>query len=125
MQCNWISTVNLLNTQAHFTTTTQILTRLRALPNQAWDGKAVAVIGSYDMPSTFPFYPATGMASEYITPTHMTLLARLMRDEARFVKADGSMPRVMEFAASRQPWPHPQSIGVVDGVGVVVLSNRE
>ena len=39
VQCNWISTVNLLNTQAHFATTTQILARLRALPDQDWDGK--------------------------------------------------------------------------------------
>ena len=124
-QCNWISTVNLLNTQAHFATTTQILTRLRTLPDQNWNGKDVAVVGSYDMPSTFPFIPATGVASEYMTPTHMTLIARLMRDEASFFKADGTMPRVTEFAANRRPWPHPQSIGVVDGVGVVVLSNRE
>ena len=54
----------------------------------------------------------------------MTLLARLLRDEASFVKADQSMPKVMEFAAARQPWPSPQSVGVVGGVGVVVLSKE-
>ena len=124
MQCNWISTVNHLNTQAHFATTTQILARLRALPDPNWDGKTVAVVGRYDMPSDFPFKPATGVASEFMTPTHMTLLARLLRDEASFVKADQSMPKVMEFAAARQPWPSPQSVGVVGGVGVVVLSKE-
>ena len=125
MQCNWISTVNQLNTQAHFSTTTQILARLRALPDPNWDGKTVAVVGRYDMPSDFPFKPATGVASEFMTPTHMTLLARLLRDEASFVTADQSMPKVLEFAATRQPWPSPQSVGIVDGVGVVVLSKQK
>ncbi len=125
LQCNWISTVNHLNTQAHYTTMTQILARLRALPNQDWDGKTIAVVGDYNMPSDFPFRPATGVASEFMTPTHMTLLARLMRDEASFVKADQSMPKVLEFAATRQPWPSPQSVGIIDGVGVVVLSKQE
>jgi hypothetical protein len=125
MQCNWVSTVNLLNTQAHFATTTQILARLRALPEQNWDGRTVAVVGRYDMPSAFPFRPATGVASDYMDPTHMNMLARLMRDEASFVKADKSMARVMEFAANRKSWPSPQSVGIVDGVGVVVLSRNE
>jgi hypothetical protein len=124
-QCNWISTVNLLNTQAHFATTTQILTRLRALPDQNWDGKNVVVVGRYEMPSSFPFIPATGVASEYMSPNHMTLLARLLRDEANFVRADKAMPKVMEFAANRPPWPSPQSLGIVDGVGVVVLSKNQ
>ena len=125
MQCNWISTVNHLNTQAHFTTTTQILARLRALPDQNWDGRTIAVVGRYDMPSGFPFIPSTGVASEFMTPTHMSLMSRLMRDEARFVKADKSMTEVMGFAAARQPWPSPQSIGIVEGVGVVVLSKEQ
>jgi Glucosyl transferase GtrII len=124
MQCNWISTVNHLNTQAHFTTTAQILARLRALPDQDWDGKTIAVVGRYDLPSSFPFVPSTGVASEFMTPTHMSLMSRLLRDEANFVKADPSMPKVMEFAAARQPWPSPQSIGIIDGVGVVVLSKE-
>lgn len=55
----------------------------------------------------------------------MILLPRLQRDEASFVKADQSMPRVLEFAARRQPWQSPQSVGVVDGVGMVVLSKDE
>lgn len=125
MQSSWVSTVNVLNTQAHFTTTTQILTRLRALPDQNWDGKTIAVVGSYEMPSSFPFRPATGVASQFMDPEHMTLMARLLRDEASFVKADQSMPKVMDFAASHQPWPSPQSVGVVERVGVVILSKRE
>ena len=125
MQCAWMSTVSYMNTQAHFTTTTQILTRLRSLPDQNWDGRTIAVVGRYDMPSSFPFIPSTGVASKFITPTHMALIARLMRDEASFVKADKAMPNVMAFAAVRQPWPSPQSVGIVDGVGVVVLSKED
>jgi Glucosyl transferase GtrII len=124
MQCNWISTVNTLNTQAHLATTTQILARVRALPDTAWDGKTVVVVGSYDMPSAFPFVPATGVANDFMSPMHMSLLARLLRDEASFVEADRAMSRVMEFAATREPWPSPQSVGIVDGVGVVVLSKK-
>jgi hypothetical protein len=125
MQCNWISTVNYLNTQAHFATTTQILARLRSLPDPNWDGKTVAVVGQYEMPSGFPFRPATGVASQFMDPSHMTLLARLMRDEASFVNADQSMSKVLEFAVARKPWPSPQSVGIVDGVGVVVLSTEK
>ena len=122
MQCGWISTVNYLNTLAHYTTMTQILARLRSLPEQNWDGRTIAVVGSYDMPSNFPFKPATGVATEFISPPHMNFLAELMRDEARFVRADASHPEVLRFAATRRPWPSPDSVGVVDGIGVVVLS---
>jgi hypothetical protein len=59
-----------------------------------------------------------------MSPMHMSLLARLLRDEASFVEADRAMSRVMEFAATREPWPSPQSVGIVDGVGVVVLSKK-
>lgn len=121
-QCGWISTVNLLNTQAHFSTTTQILARLRSMPEQSWDGKTIAVVGSYDMPTTFPFQPATGVASRFMNAGHMTHIARLLRDEATFVPANASMPDVLAFAAGRKPWPSPDSVGVVDGVGVIVLS---
>ncbi len=123
MQCGWISTVNYLNTAAHYATMTQILARLRALPDPAWDGETVLVVGRYDMPSEFPFKGATGVASEYIDPAHMNMLARLMRDEVQFRKADASMPGVLAFAASRKAWPNPGSVGIVDGVGVVVLSS--
>jgi len=122
MQCSWISTVNHLNTLAHYSTLTQILARLRSLPDQSWDGKTVAVVGRYDMPSDFPFRPATGVASRFMDPYHMTLLGRLMRDEARFVSADATMPKVLEYAATHRAWPNPESVGLVDGVAVVVLS---
>ncbi len=121
MQCGWISTVNYLNTLAHYTTMTQVLARLRALPAQDWDGRTIAVVGSYDLPSDFPFRPATGVASEFMRPKHMNLLARLMRDEARFIDAQSAPPAVSQFAAGRKPWPSPDSVGIVDGMGVVVL----
>jgi len=123
MQCSWISTVNYLNTLAHYSTLTQILTRLRSLPDQSWDGKTVAVVGRYDMPSGFPFRPATGVATSFIDPYHMNLLARLMRDEVRFSAADATMPGALAYAATHKAWPSPDSVAVVEGVGVVVLSN--
>ena len=74
------------------------------------------------MPSTFPFKPATGVATKFMSPLHMNFLAELMRDEARFVPADARHPAVLEFAATHKPWPSPDSVGIVDGMGVVVLS---
>lgn len=122
LQCNWISTVNYLNTLAHFQTVSQVLTRLRSMPDTNWDGKSVVVVGSYDMPSDYPFKPADSVASKFIDAMHMTALAGLMRDEAKFVAADSTMPKVMEFAATHPAWPNPGSVGVVDGKAVVVLS---
>jgi hypothetical protein len=53
----------------------------------------------------------------------MQKLARLMRKDIRFVPLDRTgMPAVARFAATRPVWPHPDSVGVVDGVAVVVLS---
>jgi hypothetical protein len=54
---------------------------------------------------------------------HMDRLARLLRDEATFVKADDTTPRALEYAATHAPWPAPGSVGVVDGMGVIVFSN--
>lgn len=121
LQCNWISTVNHLNTQAHFSTLTQILARVRSLPATDWDGRTIAVVGELDMTNDYPFKRATGVASEYMRAYHMDKLARLMRDNAVIVKADEKMPGVLAFAAGRPLWPHPSSVGVVNGVGVVVL----
>jgi hypothetical protein len=45
-----------------------------------------------------------------------------MRERATFVATDESTPKVREFASTRPAWPRPGSVGVVDGVGVVVLS---
>jgi hypothetical protein len=122
VQSSWISTVNYLNTLAHYSTMTQILARLRSLPDQQWDGKKVAVVGGYSMPTGFPFAPATGVAVSYMRPRHMNRLARLMRDEATFVESDATMPKVLDYAAKHRPWPSPESVALVDGTAVVVLS---
>jgi hypothetical protein len=124
MQCNWISTVNYLNTLAHYTTLTQVLARVRSIPDAQWDGRKIAVVGSYDMSTDYPYKPATGVASRFMDAEHMDLLARLMRDEATFVAADETMPKVLEFAAAHPSWPNPASVGVVDGMGVVVFAKR-
>jgi hypothetical protein len=124
MQCNWISTVNYLNTTAHLNTLTQVLARLRSLPGAHWDGKKVAVVGRYDMPSGYPYKLSTGVANKFIDPEHMNALARILRDEATFVAADQTMPKVLEYAAAHAPWPDPASVTVVDGMGVVVFANK-
>ena len=53
----------------------------------------------------------------------MNNLARLMRDEMVFVPADQTTPEALEYARAHLAWPHPTSVGVVDGAGVVVFSN--
>ena len=122
VQCNWISTVNYLNTLAHFETLTQVLARVRSLPDAGWDGKKIAVVGSYDMPSDYPFKPVDAVASKFMDAKHMGDMARLMRDEATFVAADETMPDVLDFAKTHPPWPHPASVGIVGGMAVVVFS---
>lgn len=121
-QCNVITTINYLNTQAHYATLTQILTRLRTLPDGGWDGKSAVVVGNYKMPWVYPYRKAIGVASDYIRAYHMQNLAQLMRDEITFLSKDQTPPAVWEFAASHPHWPHPDSVGVVEGVAVVVLS---
>ncbi len=121
-QCSWISTVNSLNTQAHFSATTQILARVRAHPDAGWDGRTIAVVGAYNMPTGFPFRPATGVATTFMNAGHMSHIARLLRDEATFIQAGPEVAGALAFAAGRKPWPSPESVGVVDGMAVVVLS---
>lgn len=125
LQCNWISTVNYLNTQAHMSTFTQVLARIRAFPSERWDGKTIAVVGRYNMPSTYPYLGATGVATKYLDAVHMQHLSKLMRDEAVFLSEDEAPAGIKEFAASHREWPHPSSVGIVDGMGVVVFSRGE
>ena len=122
LQCNWISTVNYLNTFAHYSTLTQVLSRIRSLPEKSWDGKTIAVAGSYDMPSNYPYRSATGVATEFMDVGHMQKLADLMRDDVRFIPIGSNTPGALEYAANHPVWPHPESVAVVDGIGVVVFS---
>jgi hypothetical protein len=39
-----------------------------------------------------------------------------------FLDVADASPTILEDAAAREPWPHPSSVGVVDGQGVIVLS---
>jgi hypothetical protein len=64
------------------------------------------------------------VASEFLGARHMAFIARLLRDEARFVEPDAALPGVRAFATGRPIWPHPDSVGIVDGIAVVVLSRR-
>ncbi len=122
LQSNWISTVNHLNMLAHYTTMTQILTRIKSLPSEKWDGMNVAVVGNLNMSSSYPFRGATGVATKFINAPHMQHLARLMREDINFVAAGQAMPKVMEYSGENAQWPHSSSVGIVDGMGVVVLS---
>jgi hypothetical protein len=125
LQCNWISTVNYLNNLAHFNTLTQMLARIRSVPDAQWDGKKVIVVGRYHMQQAYPFKGATGVATQFLDPKHMQQLALLMRDEIVFVPADSTTPKALEYAASHDPWPNPASFAVVDGTGVLVLSKDQ
>ena len=122
LQCNWVSTVNHLNTLAHYTTLTQVLARTRSLPDENWDGKKIAVVGKYKMSSEYPYKSATGVAVSYMDAFHMQHLANLMRDDVTFVEADNTIPAALEYATTHAPWPNPDSVGVVNGIGVVVFS---
>lgn len=121
LQCNWISTVGHLNMRAHFSTTTQILAALRSQHGNGWSGDRIAVVGEYEMSKAYPFRPGTGVAPDFMNAQHMTLMARLLRDRATFFEADEAMTDVARFAESRPTWPSPESIGVVNGLAVVVL----
>ena len=97
IQCSWISTVNYLNTLAHYTTLTQILTRVRSLPEE-WNGEKVVVVGNHKMKQDYPYMTTTGVATDYIGAKftkHMNYLARLMRESCkrRPLPAEGR-PRV-------------------------------
>lgn len=126
IQSNWISTVNLLNTQAHYSTITQILARVRSVPDASWDGKRMVMFGGYNMPSTYPYKGATGVANEYIDnkASHMPNLGKLIRDEMILIPVDQASPTIVEYAATHQPWPHPDSVTIIDGTGVVILSSE-
>jgi hypothetical protein len=80
------------------------------------------VVGAYNMPTGFPFRPATGVATTFMNAGHMSHIARLLRDEATFIQAGPEVAGALAFAAGRKPWPSPESVGVVDGMAVVVLS---
>lgn len=125
IQCNWISTVNLLNTQAHFHTLGQVLARVRALPADSWDGHTIVVAGVLDMARTHPYRPAIGVASRFMDAGHMELMARLMREPIRFVPANVNTPRVLDYARTHRSWPAAESVAAIDGRAVVVLSSPE
>jgi hypothetical protein len=123
LQCNWISTVNYLNTSAHRAAFTQVLASLQSVGRDAWDGRNVVVVGRLNMSAEFPFRQSDGVASEFLDGVHMQEISRLMRTGVTFAPDDGTDPRVREFATGRRPWPHPQSVGIIEDTGVVVLSN--
>jgi hypothetical protein len=122
LQCNWISTVGYLNTLAHFEKLTQILARVRSIPNADWNGKTIVVVGTYDMPNEYPLKQHEGTGGNFMDAKHMDRMAHLLRDEATFVAADQTMPKILEYAATHSPWPSPESVGIVDGAAVIVFS---
>lgn len=122
IQCNWISSVGHLNTLAHYSTATQVLSRLNTLPTEGWDGRTVAVFGGYGMHSGYPFKRATGIASEFIDVGHFKNFAMLLRDGRTYLTGDEAPASVQAHAATLPSWPKPDSIGIVEGMAVVVLS---
>jgi hypothetical protein len=124
IQCNWISTVGYLNTQAHYLAMNRILAQIGALPVEGWDGKTVAVLGKHAMYSDYPYKKATGMASEFIDASHMQLLGRLLREDMTFIDMAQATPAAREYAAKQASWPRPGSVGVAGGMAVIVLSKE-
>jgi len=122
IQSNWISTVGYLNTQAHYSAMTQLMTQLKSLPAAGWDGKTVAVQGHRAMYSGYPFKPATGIASEFIDTGHMQWMAHLLREDMTFIDLADAPSSARDYAAQQAPWPHPGSLGVAGGMAVLVLS---
>lgn len=123
IQCNWISTVNLLNTKAHFHLLGQVLARVRSLPADTWDGHTIVVVGELDMASTHPYRPAIGIASRFMDAKHMDHMARLLRESVHFMAADVNTPQVLEYANTHRSWPAAESVTAVNGQAVVVLSS--
>jgi hypothetical protein len=123
MQCNWISTVNYLNTFAHYTTLTQVLARIRSLPGESWNGDKIMVFGNHLMMNDYPFKTAKGVATTHLDASRMQKLAWLMRENVSIEAVSENAPKALEFAQTHPVWPHPDSVGVVDGAGVVVFSN--
>jgi hypothetical protein len=124
IQCNWISSVGYLNTLAHYSTMTQIMTQIKSLPAGEWDGRTVAVQGKHGMYSRYPFKKATGIASEFIDTGHMQWMAHLLRENMVFIDLAQASPEARQYAVSRKPWPHADSLGVAGGVAVLVLSGE-
>lgn len=125
IQCNWISTVGYLNTQAHYATMNRILAQISMLPTEGWDRKTVAVLGRHGMYSDYPYKKATGLASEFVDAQHMQLLTRLLREDMTFIDMAQATPAAREYAAKQAPWPRPGSVGVAGGVAVIVLSKEQ
>lgn len=117
--------MNLLNTQAHFHTLGQILARVRALPEDSWDGRTIVVAGELDMARSHPYRPAVGIATRFMDADHMALMARLMRDPVRFVPADSTTPNALAYARAHKSWPAAESVAAIDGQAVVVLSSPD
>lgn len=124
IQCNWISTVGYLNTLAHYSTMTQLMTQIKSLPADGWDGKTVAVLGSHGMYSEYPFKKATGVSSEFIDTGHMQWMAQLLRENMVFIDMSQATPGAREYAAKQVPWPRPGSLGRSGGMAVLVLSKQ-
>jgi hypothetical protein len=70
----------------------------------------------------YPFRRATGVATQFIRAQHLQRLARLLRDEATIVPVTDAAPQVQALARTLPAWPHPGSVGTLDGVALVVLS---
>jgi hypothetical protein len=118
VQCNWISTVNYLNTLAHYTALTQILTRVKSLPSKQWDGRNVFIVGSYKMRPDYPYKRATGVATTYLDAPHIN------HEDYVFTEADETTPAVLQYSKMVSPWPNSDSVSVFAGSAIVVLSNR-
>jgi hypothetical protein len=54
----------------------------------------------------------------------MWRFARLLREDIEFMPAEEINQQALDYAAKHAPWPSPSSVGMVDSMGVLVLSHQ-
>jgi hypothetical protein len=64
------------------------------------------------------------VSTTFIDATHMQKLARLLREDIEFMPAEEINHQALDYAAKHAPWPSPSSVGMVDSMGVLVLSHQ-
>jgi hypothetical protein len=123
IQCNWISTVNYLNTLAHLSQTAQILAKVRSLPSHEWDGRTIVVAGSLHLYDEYPFRRTTGIATDFVATPHLQHLVNLLRDSAKILPIQSVAPELQALASRLPAWPHPASVAISNGMAVVNLGH--
>jgi len=52
-------------------------------------------------------------------------LTRLLRDDVKVIPIEEASPAVQAAVSKMPPWPHPESVAVIDGLAVVALGRPQ